>query len=294
MAVYAVAVWMLAGTVAHGWWLQLACFATSCYLMMMVNNVHALIRIYSRMVSCAYMALTCTACFLFPSLSGAVMQLCMTAFLLMWLTIYQDHEASGQCYYAFLFLGLASSVFVQVLWLLPLLWILMKMNLMALSWRTWTASVLGVLTPYWAWICWLLFQGDATPMASHLAGLLPSTDIITIPLTTLSIPQLLSFALTAGLIVTGTIHFLHRSSGDKIRIRMFFYSFMWLALASTLYALLMPTLFDMSLRLMIICAAPLAGHFIALTQTKATNIAFLVLTVVTLAITLLNIALWTS
>jgi cell division protein FtsX len=75
---------------------------------------------------------------------------------------------------------------------------------------------------------------------------------------------------------------------------MFYYSFMWLGLAGMLFILLMPEKYDMSFRLMVVCAAPLAGHFIALTNTKATNITFLVLTAVTLAVTLLNIGLWTS
>jgi len=208
------------------------------------------------------------------------MQLCTIAFLLMWFTIYQDRNASGRCYYAFLALGLASVPFVQILWLLPLLWILTQTNLMALSWRTWTASVLGVLTPYWFWLCWQLYLGDLTPLGNHLADLLVS--------------HLLSLVLATVLIIMGTMHFLHKSSGDKIRIRMFYYSFMWLGLAGMLFTLLLPEKYDMSFRLMVVCAAPLAGHFIALTNTKATNITFLVLTAVTLAVTLLNIGLWTS
>jgi hypothetical protein len=291
MAVIATVVWLLAGAAEHGWWLQWLCFATCCYLMVMLNNIHALIRIYSRMVSCVFMALMCTACFLFPSLPGAVMQLCTIAFLLMWFTIYQDRNASGRCYYAFLALGLASVPFVQILWLLPLLWILTLTNLMALSWRTWVASVLGVLTPYWFWLCWQLHQGDLTPLGNHLADLLPD---ITFALPDLLVPHLLSLVLAVVLIVMGTMHFLHKSFGDKIRIRMFYYSFMWLGLAGMLFTLLLPEKYDMSFRLMVVCAAPLAGHFIALTNTKVTNITFLVLTAVTLAVTLLNIGLWTS
>lgn len=222
------------------------------------------------------------------------MQLCAIAFLLLWLTVYQDRNASGRCYYAFLALGLASVLFVQILWSLPLLWILMQTNLMALSWRTWAASVLGVLTPYWAWGSWLLYQGDLTPMGNYLSELIPDITNISFTLPDLPVPQLLSLALATGLIITGTIHFLHKSSGDKIRIRMFFYSFMWLGFTAILFTLLLPEEYDMSFRLMTVCAAPLAGHFIALTNTKATNITFLVLTATTLTITLLNIGLWTS
>jgi hypothetical protein len=46
------------------------------------------------------------------------------------------------------------------------------------------------------------------------------------------------------------------------------------------------------IRIMFICTAPLIGHFLALTHTKITNIAFCILVVITLAVTGLN--LWMS
>ena len=60
--VYAVGVWLLSGFVQENWWIQFGCFALAAFLMLELNNVNALIRIYSRMVSCSFLALLHRAC----------------------------------------------------------------------------------------------------------------------------------------------------------------------------------------------------------------------------------------
>ena len=169
MAVYAIVVWLLAGLATHSWWMQLGCFVVSCYLVIQINNVHVLIRIYSRMVSAIFLAMYCTACFLFSSLQGAITLMLLAACLLLLFTTYQDRDSTGRSYYTFLTLSLASLVFPQVLYFTPILWMLMFFNLQCMSWKTWSASLLGLLTPYWTWAGWLLYEGDLTPLVAHLS-----------------------------------------------------------------------------------------------------------------------------
>ncbi|MDE6806915.1 MAG: hypothetical protein K2I98_00420 [Prevotella sp.] len=47
--------------------------------------------------------------------------------------------------------------------------------------------------------------------------------------------------------------------------------------------------FDPFIRLAFICTSPLVGHFVALTYTRITNIAFIVITTVILLITIFNL-----
>ena len=75
-------VWYLSGLVSRQLYLPLALFGVSTYLMMELNNSNALIRIYSRMVSCSFMILACTALPLFQSLDTALVTLCFITFLL--------------------------------------------------------------------------------------------------------------------------------------------------------------------------------------------------------------------
>ena len=44
--VYAGIVWLLSGLFAEQWWIQFACFVFAAFLMMEMNAIHALIRIY--------------------------------------------------------------------------------------------------------------------------------------------------------------------------------------------------------------------------------------------------------
>lgn len=93
-SVYAIGVWVLAGLIQEAWWIQFGCFTLSVYLMAVLNNSNALIRIHSRMVSCSFIMLTCTACFLFASLHEAVCTMLMAATYVVLFQTYQDKEAT--------------------------------------------------------------------------------------------------------------------------------------------------------------------------------------------------------
>ena len=68
----AMLVWIVAGlhsltVVAPG-----VCLLLATYLMMELNNANALIRIYSRMVSCSFIVLATMAVFMFPSIRSSI------------------------------------------------------------------------------------------------------------------------------------------------------------------------------------------------------------------------------
>ena len=182
------------------------CFAVTAYLMLQLNNLHALIRIYSRIVSCSFLLLSCACCFLFPSIRGGILQMGVVAMYTILLFGYQDRGAAGKTFYAFVFYGIASMAYADLLYFLPLIWLLMGTNLLMLSWRTWGASVLGVLTPYWFAFGWLMWQGDPTPLADHLATM---TDFqFPVNYARLGISFMSVVALLIVCTITGIIHYL--------------------------------------------------------------------------------------
>lgn len=290
VAVYAFVVWTAAGLFPQQWWVQLACFAVAAFLMLTLNNSYALLRIYSRMVSSAFLVLSCTACFLFDSLRGGIVQLCLIASCLMLFRCYRDKQALGWTYYAFLCIGLASTIFVQTLYFVPLLWLLMVTHLNALSGRTFVVSLFGVLTPYWFAIGWFIFQQDYDTLIGHFTALAEFQPVCDCSQLTLS--QLLVFALTIILLTTGMVHFLRNSFKDKIRTRQFYGYFIIMAWASAIFLMLQPQHYDVLMRLIIINTAPVIAHFIALTYTKVTNVAFYVIVAACLLVTGYN--LWIS
>ena len=287
---YALAVWLLCGLVDGHWWVQLGCFALSTYLMVEMNNINALIRIYSRMVSCTFLMLACCACFLFPSLKGTVLQLCFISSIMVLFLGYQDKQSVGITYYGFLLLGIGSMAFVHVLFFVPLLWILMVTQLQSLSWRTWGASLFGLLTPYWFGACWLVYQNDFSLLINHfmqLAAFQLHDDYASLPL-----HWLIVYAFLLIMAAIGITHYVRKHQGDKIRIRLLYGFFAWTDIFAILFLALQPQHYDSLLRIIIVCTAPLVAHFVTLTSTKVTNIAFCVITGIMVLLTAYS--LWTA
>ena len=283
---FATMIWLLCGLAKQQWWVQFFCFAITAYLMLQLNNLHALIRIYSRIVSCSFLLLSCACCFLFPSIRGGILQMGVVAMYTILLFGYQDRGAAGKTFYAFVFYGIASMAYADLLYFLPLIWLLMGTNLLMLSWRTWGASVLGVLTPYWFAFGWLMWQGDPTPLADHLATL---TDFqFPVNYARLGISFMSVVALLIVCTITGIIHYLNKSYQDSVRIRLIYGFFIWMDLVAFILVCFQPQHQDMLLRLIIINTAPLVSHFLALTSTKATNQWFFVITAATLSVIFYN------
>lgn len=290
--VYAMAVWLSCGVVTNHWWWQLICFGFTTYLMVELNNINALIRIFSRMVSSTFLTLTCCACFLFPALREVSMLMCLVVSILLLFLTYQNKEAAGLTYYAFLFLGVASISYIHVLFFLPLIWLLMITNTMSLSWRTWIASLLGLVTPYWFYCAWLFYQKDYSAIIDHFMALTAFDE----PFNFYGITdnQKATLGLVILLSIIGTVHYIRKSYLDKIRIRMFYGFFIFMDMAALLFLLLQPQHFNAMLLIMILNTSPLVAHFAALSSTKLTNITFMTLCIATLLLTIYNIWMFSS
>ena len=296
---YATAVWLASGLIIpsvpftvssllQGAWVQLACFLVSAYLMVELNNNNALIRIYSRMVSSSFIVLSCGACFLFSSMGGAIVQLCAVAFYSVIFRTYQDKASTGWTYYAFLCIGLASTVFVPILYYVPFLWGLMAFQLASLSWRTFFASLLGLLTPYWFLLPVLIYLGKPDLCITHFAHLVDFHTPV-VEWAQLTVNHVLLFTFVVALGITGIVHYLRKKSADGIRIRQFYGCFIHTWLFTVLLIVLQPQHYDMLIRIMIINVSPLIAHFLSLTYTRVTNIAFFAISVAALLLTCFNL-----
>ena len=287
VAVYAAAVWLVAGLVSSNWWLQFGCMALSSFLMMQLNNQNSLIRIYSRMVSCCFLIIVCAGGFLFPSIRASVTTLCFLTFLLLLFQTYQDKHSVGRTFYAFSMIGLLSLLHVRVLYFVPVFWLLMAFKVQSLSFRTFLSSVIGLLLPYWLLAPYLVWKGSLSSLMEHFEQL----GWVTYPADydILTTGQIAFFCLLVVFAVIGTVHFFRKRYQDKIRTRMLYDVFiimLWLSLAM----LAVQPQHDLLLfPVAVICVSPLVGHFLALTGTRWTNIAFFVVTALTLLLTIYNI-----
>jgi hypothetical protein len=289
-ALFAVLVCFACGLWQDRLWIQFVGLAISALLMVQLNNSNALLRIYSRMVSCAFLVLCSVACFLFPSISGAVVMVCMTACYVTFFHAYQDKHASGRIFYTFIFIGIASIPFIQIVFFIPILWILLATNIMAFSWKSFFASIFGLIVPYWFAGGYYFLQEDIDTFVNHF------TDITVFqPLfdySQINEHQIVTFIFIAILALVGIVHFLRNSYKDKIKTRMLFEVFIVMDICSFVFIILQPQHYDFLMRIMIINTAPLIAHFVALTRTWFTNAFFGLICLAAIAITAYN--LWIS
>ena len=223
---------------------------------------------------------------LFGSMAGAIVQLCVVASLTTFFHSYQDKQSMGWIFYTFLFIGLASTVFVQILYYVPFVWLMMQIQLASLDWRTFWASLIGLLTPYWFILPVAIYQEEFGSFVTHFEQLavfqLPDYSLLTVN-------QVVIFAFVVTLALTGSIHYWRNSLSDKFRIRQLYGCFTVLTVVTIVFIVAQPQHFQALMHILIIATSPLIGHFLALTYTRITNYAFYVICAAALLITLLNL-----
>ena len=286
-AVVAGAVCVGAGLLSRQLWPQFGCLALATYLMVLMNNQHALMRIYSRMVSCSFLALSLAANFLFADTECGVVAVTMAAFYTVLFHAYQDKSATGTMFYAYLCVGIASTVQVQILWLVPIYWILSANKVLAMSTHTLLASLLGLVAPYWFWACYLACTNEISSLGTHFAPLVQweaTAQWGAVPL-----PVTITTALIAIAGMVGAAHFVHTSFNDKIRTRMIYEFFTIAEMVLAVLIVLQPQLYRLLIPLLIVNTAPLCAHFAALSHTRVSNIVFIVLRVLTAAVAIYNL-----
>ena len=289
-AAYAAAAWVAAGLFGGGLWLQFACFAASVAVMAEMNNACALIRVYSMAVPSAYIALTCAATLPNPSVTNAGAGLFCTLAVAVLLRCYQDRLSTGHTFYAFASLGVASLFQVQMLYFVPLFWLLLAIPLRAMGWRTAMASVLGVCLPYWLMVPITMYTCGLEALADHLSQLAAAGRVCDFG--TLSANQVATFAFTSALLATGAIHYHRQRIDDKIRTRTCIYYI--LSTEALLWVLLafQPVLYPSLAAPLTACASLLSGHYFAVTRDRRSGIGLLVTLALIAALYLLDV--WTQ
>ncbi len=286
-AIYGLLVFLLSGMAEQRLWPQLLIVSASTMMMVILNNSNSLIRIYSRMVSCTFCAAMFMIPFLFTSLRTGVAQLSFIVYLFFLFHAYQDKGAVGRVFYAYLSLGIGSLAQVELLYLVPLLWVFQATNVLSYSFRTYSASLLGLLVPYWFVGGYWLYMGLPEEFVRHFLPLTtwhPFFDYSSI-----DIHRWFTVSFVGLLGIIGSVHFLAYSYQDKIRTRMIYEMFIGLEVCFLAIIFLQPHYFDLLLSLLIVTVSPLIGHFFALTRSRITNIMFFVLILAALSLTLYNV-----
>ena len=287
LMVVTLATWVCCGLWEERLWMQAICLGMSTYLLIELNNANQLLRVYSKMVSGSFLLLLIAANPLFPSLRMGIITLCTAALYTMLFRCYQQRKSSGWVFYGFFCVGLASLVFPQVVFFIPFLWGAMAFNLYALNAKTFFASLLGFLTPYWFLAGYGIFTGDLhffTDQAMEISHFVPLFNYCDV-----SEHQLVTFGFVALCALIGIIHYMRNSYSDKIQTRMLYEMFILMDVMSLLFLVLQPQHYEPLMGMLIVNTAPLLAHFITLTRTWLTNIAFYFLLLLSFSIAAYNL-----
>ena len=286
---YGVGIWLLAGLVHQGWWFQFVCFFTSVFAMIHLNNINLLIRVYSRSVSVFYILLACSATWMFASIQGTVQVLSMAAGLLLLCSCYQDQKSSGRTFYLYMLISIVSLLEPHFLLFVPIFLLLMATTIYSLSWRTFFAALLGLMTPYWLFTGWQLYTYRYQPEMAidylkRFTDMQWATDYLVV-----TTQQWAYLALLMVLFVVGAIHFWMTSYMDKIRVRQIYNSMMMLTLYTLLLMAVQPQQYDTFIGMLTIVVSPIVAHFFTLTNSRLSNLFFIATMIAILVLTGMNL-----
>lgn len=303
MSVYSISLWLAILVAETSLWPMFLLFCIGVYLVVELNNRNSLMRQYSRMVSCSYMAMMMMCPWLFKDLQVVVVQVCVIASLLLLFQVYQKRSATGTKYYSYLLIGIASMLWPPLIYTVPLFFLCESAFLYSFSIKGFFVSMLAILTPMWLFMPYVVYQGVYQDVMEHYQEMLPATEVMavftdpalllqtTFPLT---VHQVLPIAMVLVVTLIGIVHYVRNSYADKIQVRMYYNMFILMSLVLMLafvVTVILPfgtDVSDMLFALLIVFASPLVAHYITFTSTRMTNISVIVLIILTLAITAFN------
>ena len=286
-ATLATLVWVAVGLLVSNIWVEFAFTAMSTLLMVELNNRNALMRTYSRMVSCSFLALMTMAGLPQLSLKSSIVTMCFIAFYLIIWNSYQDKRSTGWTFYAFACIGLASLIFVQIGYFMPILWIMMMVFTLSFSVKTFFASLVGLIVPYWFAAGYFFYTDNIQGLVDHFCEFINYSELF--DYSQVTDHQVLNLSFVTLLTIIGSIHFIRTSYGDKIRTRMIYETFIMISVASIIFIILQPQHIQELGSILIVNTAPLIAHFITFTRGKFTNITFILLLIMLVLIMAYNI-----
>lgn len=181
---------------------------------------------------------------------------------------YESIYASVPVFHSFLCLGISSFLLPQVVYFIPLVYFYM-IGLRALTLRTFLASLIGFLVPYWITLAYHLYVGNVeeTWIPFETLASFPPIDYFQ-----LSLPQLISGGIVTLFIVICSIECILHSYQDKVQTRIMLRILMITEMGTFACMLLLPSHFNTYFLMTLIVGSIMGGHLLALTFNRFTRI----------------------
>lgn len=240
------------------------------YLLVVLNNTFAIIRVRASVQTSIFLLLTA----LYPTIhhlqAGDFVAICyMGSMSLMFLT-YKKHDSCGYIFHAFALLGVSSILLPKTIWTIPVFW-MAAYSLQSLNTKSFMASLLGWAFPFWMLLSYCIICSDMRLLIDTVNGLCKIEPIHFELLTARTI----TLAYTVILFIVSSIHCLNRNHDEGIRTRVFLNFFITLGFFLLLLMIIQPETQDSLMPLLIVLTSMMAGHFFTLTDSRVSNIFFI-------------------
>lgn len=275
-ALVATLLWIALGPLSQEKIIGWVCCGLCSYLLVEFNNSNALLRIRSRLTTSTFLLGMGSFTFLHESLEALIITFFILGCYYFLFRSYQESHSSANIYHAFLSFGIACLICPVLLCLLPFLYWSMAAYLRSFSFKTFCASILGLVTPLWFYGAYFIYLQDYASLWEKLQQFTTFTIPSMADYLNLDMIKVSAFLLIFILGLIGSIHAIKTSYNDKIRTRMQFYTLILFEGVVLLLLLAQPQLFDISFSILILTSAPVIAHFFALTSFRITNILFII------------------
>ena len=237
-------------------------YAIIGYFLIELNNQFSIIRMRASMQTAIYFLLVTVCPGMHLLYIGDIVALGSLISIYFLFKSYQQAQAAGYLFYSFFFIGAGSILFPQ-LTILSVLWLLEAYRFQSLTPRSFCGALLGWMLPYWMLFGHAFFYNEMELFYRPFNQLLAFGEVFN-----LQILQPWELAILGYLLVmfiVSAVHCIAAGFEDKIRTR-----------AYLLLIALQPIYCSALLPLLIISNSILIGHFFVLTNSKSSNVFFII------------------
>lgn len=255
------------------------------YLMIEMNTAFTLIRTRTTLPVCLYVYMATVFFFLHPFEWGNFSQIAFLLAVFQLFFSYESSHAQTHIFHSFLFLGLGSLAFPQLLYFAPLFAISM-FTFRSMNTKSFLASFLGLCTPYWFLFGYAFLSNK---MLLFYTTIKEISHIYPIDYAILNPSEICSGTFVILLLVISSIHYFQVAYKDKTRTRLYLSFIAMSGWWITLFILLQPQHIHQLLPIQIICTAFLSGHLFTLTKNRFSGYLFIVTLVIIMILTFYNL-----
>ena len=281
VAIFSLVLWSLS---IQDWneLISLGLFVIIGYLIIETNTTFTLIRTRTTMPVCLYWCFATVLFFLHPFEWGNLVTL---TFLLSVYYLFKSYESTQPAipiYHTFLFIGIGSIIFPQLIYFAPLFFASM-IPFRSYTLKSFIASLLGLITPFWFVFGYAFYFEQIHLLTDPIEEMI---HFYPINYTTIKLNEGISWGVITLSLLIGSFHYWKISYTDKTRTRIYHSFMIFAGLWTILLSILQPIHLRELLQIQLILTAFLNGHLFTLTRNRFSNIYFIV-TFVTLTILLI-------